>query len=977
MEELCGRYFSVIIKNFRCHMSLEVEFDLGFTHLRGMNGKGKTTVFEAIKWCIYGGRGGIAPWPSLLGNRKRPTTSVEIATDSYRIYRRNSPSQLTYEDETGQYSDADAQYYINLLFGSHPLWMVSQRQDNILMTAPDNVRHEAIMNLIFPGDCAKDTITTVKTRYKMYQEDLTKWTDELDRVRTAIASTKKKYGLTRDDFLKVKELDKLRDDEEQLRSELDSILENNGRITQFHEHKNSVKRRLADMELVDGSEIERLSNEVDRSPPIKEEIAKWEKKLAEDESEHQAKISQLNIDKMTEVNAIKLEIANLRVELQRCQDYERAKTELDSLLADKRRIQAQISQLEDKSKTIRSKMNDIQPQYSHLTDSQFADLVSENMANERLRTNHYSKAMKLRIPYTKDAIRSEMEKLRGMMSREISQIRRQHAQLSNSMEAKIRTAQELPRVRQQHADLVKELDKTRIQLEQTKTSISEINLDELYKSKDELSTRLHHAALAESYKRLKCPHCQKDCGLHNGNLVAEVPESKETSSELSILMNTLNSTIQKSQNNLKSMNKRVTTLTGSEARLQSEIQQLEVKIRELELASNMEVDGELVTSLSRKIKDHEHANDRYRDVKQLEVIELLNLTDDKEERRLKAELVKIQDQINRLNLNSLNDRIESSEKNLARLVSNKSVSSVEKEMANLNKKLKQCEATYSSKVERLNSLHLALVDKHESKLATLRRSLNEAVRKNELRLKRIKELEDKLSTYQMLSNQLKDLEQSPLNDEIPIDTASKKSELEDLRDIIYRVEQAADLIPKRQRIKRINARIDNLNKLIVEGGEMITHLEKFKYVRIESYFRQLSEYCNRFTEVLLKDENLVMVIGIDKKLKSGKSKDAVHINLIKDGDNIDYTSLNVGHKQVLSLILTLSIALSRLESVQVILLDEILNSLSFEFRDRCMNLFNEANLNPLYELMEPLLTRKRIVLVDHTIKHCPNIIKLK
>ena len=42
------------IKNFKCHKSLRTGLGLGITLFVAPNGKGKSTVAEAIAWCLFG-----------------------------------------------------------------------------------------------------------------------------------------------------------------------------------------------------------------------------------------------------------------------------------------------------------------------------------------------------------------------------------------------------------------------------------------------------------------------------------------------------------------------------------------------------------------------------------------------------------------------------------------------------------------------------------------------------------------------------------------------------------------------------------------------------------------------------------------------------------------------------------------------------------------------------------------------------------
>ena len=47
-------YNYIIIKNFRKHIEYNCEFCDGTNEFMGFNGAGKTTILDAITWCLFG-----------------------------------------------------------------------------------------------------------------------------------------------------------------------------------------------------------------------------------------------------------------------------------------------------------------------------------------------------------------------------------------------------------------------------------------------------------------------------------------------------------------------------------------------------------------------------------------------------------------------------------------------------------------------------------------------------------------------------------------------------------------------------------------------------------------------------------------------------------------------------------------------------------------------------------------------------------
>lgn len=104
------------IKNFRCFKKYEIEVpDLGLILLEGANGKGKSTILNAIVYCLYG---------KVHGRRKitnhhlaNKPTRVQVEYKQYKIIRETKPNRLHVtrkkKGKLVEYEDDAAQSIIN------------------------------------------------------------------------------------------------------------------------------------------------------------------------------------------------------------------------------------------------------------------------------------------------------------------------------------------------------------------------------------------------------------------------------------------------------------------------------------------------------------------------------------------------------------------------------------------------------------------------------------------------------------------------------------------------------------------------------------------------------------------------------------------------------------------------------------------------------------------------------------------------
>lgn len=139
------------LHGFRCHEDASYHFNEGQLHLlQGRSGAGKSTIFQALTWCLYGSLRNVA-------NYQNPNArmSVEVEWKGATILRQRSPNFLRLTVDGCTYEGDTAQIEINKRFTTPELWpctsYIGQGESNPLMSASSSARM-ALLNAIAFGD---------------------------------------------------------------------------------------------------------------------------------------------------------------------------------------------------------------------------------------------------------------------------------------------------------------------------------------------------------------------------------------------------------------------------------------------------------------------------------------------------------------------------------------------------------------------------------------------------------------------------------------------------------------------------------------------------------------------------------------------------------------------------------------------------------------------------------------------------------
>lgn len=168
---------TVELTNFRCHPQLKINLSrASLIKISGNSGKGKSTLFTAILWCLYKKITKVSP----LDNPKAQTTvKLTLLKEGLVITRQNKSHSLCVE-RPGipiiQYHGEDAQNYINSYFGNCDFWLstsyLQQNKFNALLDGSAANKLELIDRLALNDSIPSEDITRVEQSYNLKLREL-------------------------------------------------------------------------------------------------------------------------------------------------------------------------------------------------------------------------------------------------------------------------------------------------------------------------------------------------------------------------------------------------------------------------------------------------------------------------------------------------------------------------------------------------------------------------------------------------------------------------------------------------------------------------------------------------------------------------------------------------------------------------------------------------------------------------------------
>ena len=272
----------LIIQQYKCHSEV-VEFEFlenNITLLTGPSGTGKTTIFNAILWCLYGGDGFK---PNKPDNSK--STTIIIIFSNLWIKRTGKKIIEMCTKDNQILTNESAQGYIDNLFGNKNLWLSSsyilQDERNILLTSSGKEKFSILHEIAFGSDTEYNRPEFYTKRIEDINKDvknlLSVKTNEINMRYSNYMSiyNQNKHLIEYDSPLNIEKLNLLKTSKGEilsnLKSEMLKIIKLEAEFTSATNLYNSINKEIQELETpeaVDEIYLAKLEEQLLRSQHI-------------------------------------------------------------------------------------------------------------------------------------------------------------------------------------------------------------------------------------------------------------------------------------------------------------------------------------------------------------------------------------------------------------------------------------------------------------------------------------------------------------------------------------------------------------------------------------------------------------------------------------------------------------------------------------------------------------------------------------
>lgn len=453
--------------------------------ISGPSGSGKSSIFQAIYWCLYGSLRSIY---HNSGNLDQCV--VELSLKSYKIFRQARPRLFKVTIVTGDqeqtYLDDVAQQIINSSFGVKELWKaccyIEQYDRCSLLSGSNSDRMDLLNQLSFLGENPEDYIVKIDTAIKDVQHQITlasaEYNTELQLYNTQLNNIQQLYpNMMTMRILSDAEIAEQTNQLENLKLDLAKLYQEQleqakllGVVSQIHEQ---IKQKTA--------LLDRTNKLINNTEDLSVRLAK----LLEQQEKIQNDILQYHI-------TISSYAEKERKYIQHCQFY----NAWDSLEKEYQKVTSFPSL-------------DLSPFMSFMS-SERDDQINQIANQEIIYNTNCHSCNELRIDYNKDTINAYISQITG----QLEEIERSERLLRTEQQNK----QQRRIILQRYSDslrLISHLEQQLKSYDLTKLdsiSVSQVDTD-LIKLNDEL------ASLHRCKDLLYCPSCHKSLRYKDNTLI--------------------------------------------------------------------------------------------------------------------------------------------------------------------------------------------------------------------------------------------------------------------------------------------------------------------------------------------------------------------------------------------------------------------------------------------------------------------------
>lgn len=489
--------FRVTFHEFRCWENLVIEAPVGgITLIKGNSGVGKTTILQGITWCLYGNIRLVTP--NHLDKAKTKVTiecpyTLNGMNGMLVVERQKNPNRflVSHQGLENTYEDKVAQALINDIFGNYDIWLAScyigQGCRNSFLTAPNTGKMDLLNSIAFheedPTTYIERIDTVITETDSDYKGKLAIFTNNLNSFQSILSTTDISKALTPDQVASVNsQIDVLRREYTNLQIQKNQRDVNLGML-------GNLQRQLAQV----------VATKI-TFPEADESLLSLDTRYG------------FKYETVTEVEATISKVMEVIPLLQRRDQLQAEIKKLDSLLLPYTKFSDQKSRLDYGDKQVNLVATIHSKETTNYTMDDYQDAVSKEVAfrdNQKL-------AQSLGVLYSETAIKDLIQKHRNILaSQEKLKLERERDTLRSRIEL-------LEIEHLQQATPIKFPDLTPQQIpipdySKYSTNILGEELTELSKNHGAIQAHIQH--LQKGKDVIQCPQCKGSLRYQKGELV--------------------------------------------------------------------------------------------------------------------------------------------------------------------------------------------------------------------------------------------------------------------------------------------------------------------------------------------------------------------------------------------------------------------------------------------------------------------------
>lgn len=515
----------ISLKNVRSHKNREFTFiDRGISLVKGESGSGKSSLFEAIAWCLY------KKVKDIYENKNEKTiVSINFTTMGMIITRQRNPGLLTVNIGNASYVDQEAQEMIYLKFGQRETWVCSSYMEQgercILLSSPNAIKMEILNQISF--SCDNPAMYIVKI-----DEKINRTNGELQHTQTKFAydcqllqNDINQSGVDGSKYLNLEQRDKLNVERQELhekvtvlKKEISEYHQLKGKKQSLENSQTTIINSISNIASVNQSELLENENRIDQiqrslhklkqeQEAIKqiEDMRSYLKRNVEEHNfnikQHEEKItkheteSNSQLERKAEEHRLELKQRDEIIDRQINEGIRQLEKNINDYKSQVDHHERQLSNLLSQSTETKNQIESFDQQlerFSHLTEDE-KQLNENDLARVKQELLQYQEmtglAIRLNCNYDEQSIKDEIIRCQTILDQQ----------------PLIETLKQIGKLR----------DSIYSKYEENKQLMS-LSSDDIIKCQHKINE------IQSSLEITQCPHCQKGLRINAGKIVADL-----------------------------------------------------------------------------------------------------------------------------------------------------------------------------------------------------------------------------------------------------------------------------------------------------------------------------------------------------------------------------------------------------------------------------------------------------------------------